>query len=71
MSIEKTINNVNAVDAKSPNMSVHASPEKIGSKVIGHALRAVVAAVRRMGLIRMTPLCRMASLNGVPALIAS
>ncbi|ETR70090.1 MAG: hypothetical protein OMM_09083 [Candidatus Magnetoglobus multicellularis str. Araruama] len=44
---------VNNVDATSPKISVHASLENIGSRVIGHAPKAVVAAVNKIGRIRI------------------
>ena len=44
---------VNTVEASRPNIRVQASPEKMGSRVMGQAPRAVVAAVSRMGRMRM------------------
>lgn len=37
------------VEATSPMIRAQASPEKIGSSVMGHAPSAVVSAVRTMG----------------------
>ena len=58
---------VKIVDARSPKISDHASPEKIGSRVIGQAPRAVVAAVSMIGRIRTDPLFKTASFNDIPS----
>jgi hypothetical protein len=60
------------VEASNPNIRVQARPEKIGSSVMGQAPKAVVvAAVSRMGRMRMAPLCKIASSKGSPFLRAS
>jgi len=62
---------VNIVEAKSPKIKAQARPENIGSSVMGQAPKAVVAAVRIMGLKRVAPLLRMASFKGSPWFKAS
>jgi hypothetical protein len=59
---------VKAVDAARPKMRAQARPEKMGSRVMGQAPRAVVTAVSRMGRMRAAPLCSTASRRGRPSL---
>jgi hypothetical protein len=51
-----TMKSVKKVEAERPKIKAHASPEKTGSRVMGQAPRAVVAAVSTMGRNLTAPL---------------
>jgi len=48
-------------------MRLQARPEKIGSRVIGHAPSSAAPAVSTIGRSRCAPLSAIASANGTPA----
>ena len=59
-------NKVNVVEANNPKISAQASPEKMGSMAMGHAPKAAVSAVKKIGLNLTAPLSKTASLKSMP-----
>jgi len=52
-------------EANKPKIRAQARPEKIGSRVIGQAPKAVVIAVNTIGRMQIAPLCRIASFTSI------
>ena len=62
-----TTRRVKTVEAKTPKMKDHASPEKTGSKVITHDPNIAAPAVRSIGVNLTAPESMMASFKFSPA----